>query len=491
MQVTGGDTSVVAYFMVRLAADGTAATGIAATAFDLQYTRTLTAADTKDDGIVGTGGATTWVEFKVFEINSTSSPGLYMACFSDAAFAAGVPEVHLALTSATTFAEVIKCQIDTPVILANNALHGGAAAVITFEKVVGLATGNDDCVELTGKGTGSGLNCVGGDASGHGLNCDGGAPNGVGISAVGDGSGSGMNILSEPVAGTGDGLTVEGGGTSGDALALAVTSGVLIETGAIVAGTFAAGAINAAAIATDAITAAKIAANAITLADGPHGGSAAVFTFDRMIGAATTGDCVKLTGFGSADGLNITGGATNGDAVTLTGGATNGRAVRMTGAGTGTALSVASVSGNAVDLTVATQGNGLAIIGGGTGLGVGINGGSTGHGVQITGGATSGDAVALLATIAGDPPNQLTPGVPYGSVTDAGASATAFDTDLQEAVTDFWKDGIVVFLTGNLEGSHGRITASSTIGGLTIQTGDLTAAPDNGSKFMVIGRATA
>jgi hypothetical protein len=110
--IKAGTTNVVRYFMMRKVSDGTAFTGATITTFDLQYTRELTAAATKIDGIVGTGGATTHVDNKVFELDATSSPGLYMVCFPDAAFAAGVNQVTLSLKyDATVFTEAQNIQL--------------------------------------------------------------------------------------------------------------------------------------------------------------------------------------------------------------------------------------------------------------------------------------------------------------------------------------------------------------------------------------------
>ena len=107
-----GTTDVVRYFMMRKVADGTAFTGATIATFDLQYTRELTAAATKIDAIVGTGGATTHVDNKVFEVDATSSPGLYMVCFPDAAFASGVDQVTLNLKyDATVFTEAQNIQL--------------------------------------------------------------------------------------------------------------------------------------------------------------------------------------------------------------------------------------------------------------------------------------------------------------------------------------------------------------------------------------------
>lgn len=122
-QLTKDSTNVVRYFMMRLVADGTAATGLSPGNFDLQYTRELTASATFDVGIVGTGGAATHVDNKVFELDATNSPGLYMVCYEDAAFATGVDQVTLNLTyDATVFTEAQNIQLvsNDPFAVAND-----------------------------------------------------------------------------------------------------------------------------------------------------------------------------------------------------------------------------------------------------------------------------------------------------------------------------------------------------------------------------------
>lgn len=296
-------------------------------------------------------------------------------------------------------------------------------------------------------------------------------------------------------------------------------------------------------------------ANLATLGDTAHGGTSATFTAERIIVASTTagqpavnltgntsGDGVLVTGGATGDGLNLLGGASGGVGVRMTAGASsNGQGLKISGDGTQSGISVdggstgegitvsAGGSGAAgmsvlgfagnpgVKVTGGTTGQGVDIAGGstsgsalriiaagtndhavelqgiGTGAGAMITAGLTGSGVDIVGGGTSGDAVRLQVTDAGNPPNQLSPGVPFGTVTSAG-SATVFNTSLTEPVDDFYNDAVIVFLGGNLEGSQGQIVdhdGTGTVGELTIKTGDLTAAPDNGSPFMVIGRATA
>ena len=186
----------------------------------------------------------------------------------------------------------------------------------------------------------------------------------------------------------------------------------------------------------------------------------------------TNDHAVELIGIGTGAGIDITAGAT-GIGVDIAGGVTSGSALRIIAAGTN-------------DQAVELQGIG-------TGAGVMITAGLTGDAVHLVGGGTSGDCLKLEVTDGGNPPNQLTPGVVFATVTSAG-SATVFDTSLTEPVDGFYDDGVVVFLTGNLEGSQGQIVShdgTGTVGELTIKAGDLTAAPDNGSDIMVLGRATA
>jgi hypothetical protein len=149
-------TNVVRYFMMRKVSDGTAFTGGVATTFDLQYTRELTASAAKIDGIVGTGGAATHVDNKVFELDATSSPGLYMVCFPDAAFATGADQVTLVLKyDATVFTEAQNIQLVDfdpfdAVRMGMTALPNAAAeAAGGLATSAGGATGIDDLATPT------------------------------------------------------------------------------------------------------------------------------------------------------------------------------------------------------------------------------------------------------------------------------------------------------------------------------------------------------
>lgn len=146
MNVSGGDTNVITYFMMRLAADGTAATGLTITTFDLQYTRTGAAAVTKVDATALSTSADAHADNKMIEVDATSSPGLYRVDWPDAAFAAGVIQVHLALKyDSTVFTEVLAVDIDAPVNV--TTVSGSAEDIAT---ATALATAQVDLDTMAG-----------------------------------------------------------------------------------------------------------------------------------------------------------------------------------------------------------------------------------------------------------------------------------------------------------------------------------------------------
>jgi len=151
MQVTGGDTNVTTYFMMRLTTDGTAATGLTITTFDLQYTRTGAAPATKVDATALALTSTVHTDNKMIEVDSTSSPGLYRVDWPDAAFAVGVTQVHLNLKyDSTVFAESMVVDIDAP---ANTTRVSGTAQ--TAGDIIGeIGTAGAGLTDLGGMSTG-------------------------------------------------------------------------------------------------------------------------------------------------------------------------------------------------------------------------------------------------------------------------------------------------------------------------------------------------
>ena len=113
MIVLPGATDVTTYFKMRLTADGTAATGLTAGDFDLQYVRSGAAPVAKVDASLngnGIGGAHS--DSTVIEVDATDQPGLYRVDWVDAAFATGVREVILTVKVATAFTEDLRVELE-------------------------------------------------------------------------------------------------------------------------------------------------------------------------------------------------------------------------------------------------------------------------------------------------------------------------------------------------------------------------------------------
>jgi hypothetical protein len=75
----------------------------------------------------------------------------------------------------------------------------------------------------------------------------------------------------------------------------------------------------------------------------------------------------------------------------------------------------------------------------------------------------------------------------FGTVTSGTLTAAAFSTNLSQA-NDYWRDGLVKFITGNLAGQVKKIGAFANAGGvITLATGlTFTAAPTAGEVVQVI-----
>jgi hypothetical protein len=133
MTITGGSTDVTTYFVMRLAADGTEATGLTITNFDLQYTRSGVAPTAKVDATALAATDSAHGDNQAIEIDATDQPGLYRVDWPDAAFAAGVKEVLLSVKCATCFTEHLRVLIDAPVN--STKLSGSSTAADNAEVV--------------------------------------------------------------------------------------------------------------------------------------------------------------------------------------------------------------------------------------------------------------------------------------------------------------------------------------------------------------------
>ena len=141
MLVAGGSTNVTTYFALRLAADGTAATGLTITGFDLQYVRSGVAPVAKVDATALAATDSAYAANKAIEIDATDQPGLYRVDWPDAAFVAGVREVILSVKVATAFTEHLRVEIDGEVNVvewAGTDVVAGAIPAVAADGVGGL-----------------------------------------------------------------------------------------------------------------------------------------------------------------------------------------------------------------------------------------------------------------------------------------------------------------------------------------------------------------
>lgn len=115
MLIAGGSTTVTTYFAMRKTFDGTAATGLTITDFDLQYVRSGVAPVAKVDATALAATDSAHADNKAIEIDATDQPGLYRVDWPDAAFASGVREVILTVKVVTAFTEHLRAEIDGPV----------------------------------------------------------------------------------------------------------------------------------------------------------------------------------------------------------------------------------------------------------------------------------------------------------------------------------------------------------------------------------------
>lgn len=160
MLITGGDTNVTTYFMLRQTVDGTAATGLTITTFDLQYTRTGDSPAVKVDATALAAVNSAHADNQMFEVDATSSPGLYRVDWPDAAFAAGVRQVHLSVKfDSTVFTEMLAVDIDPPVNVTKWLNTAVTISTTTAKPEVDMFSMSDDATaannaELDYDGTG-------------------------------------------------------------------------------------------------------------------------------------------------------------------------------------------------------------------------------------------------------------------------------------------------------------------------------------------------
>lgn len=181
--------------------------------------------------------------------------------------------------------------------------------------------------------------------------------------------------------------------------------------------------------------------NPVTLANGAHGGSSATLTCQKIVVASTGNDpAVSLAGSGSGAGILCVGGATGSGGV-FNGGATSGHGISASGDGDG--------HGIAANAGGASARNGLRAVGVNAGAGIYAGGGTTGDGLTSQAGATSGRGISVF-TVSGIGLLVSVDGGSDAITLEAGGSPGAgnLNGNLDGLVT-----GSVAGVTGNVDGN--------------------------------------
>jgi hypothetical protein len=145
MEVLANSTDVTTYFKLRLAADGTAATGLTITDLDLQYVRSGATPAAKVDATALAAANSAHGDNQAIEVDATDQPALYRVDWPDAAFASGVREVILTVKHASIFTEELRVNL-TPVPVDVRQYAGSTTDVSTMP--ASLASALADTNEL-------------------------------------------------------------------------------------------------------------------------------------------------------------------------------------------------------------------------------------------------------------------------------------------------------------------------------------------------------
>jgi len=266
MIVTKDATDVTSYFHLRLAADGTDATGLTVTNMDLQYCRSGATPAAKVDASALGAANSAHADNSAIEVDATDTPGLYRVDWPDAAFATGVDEVILTVKVATAFTESLRVRL----ISATRGLAGTALPNAAADAAGGLPISDAGGLDLDAQ-IGTDIDAILVDtaeigAAGAGLtniNLPNQTMDIVG-NITGNLSGSVGSVTGAVGSVTGAVGSVAAGGITASSIATDAIDADALADGAITAATFAAGAIDATAIAANAIGASELAADAVT-----------------------------------------------------------------------------------------------------------------------------------------------------------------------------------------------------------------------------------
>ncbi len=139
MKVTPGSTDVTTYFAM-VATDGSDATALTITDFDLQYVRSGSTPVAKVDATALGATNSAHSDNTAIEVDATDQPGLYRVDWPDAAFAAGVREVVLTVKCTGTRASHLRVELETTqtgdsYAIVSSGTHGNAALKTLIDTV--------------------------------------------------------------------------------------------------------------------------------------------------------------------------------------------------------------------------------------------------------------------------------------------------------------------------------------------------------------------
>jgi len=134
MKIAKDAVDITTYFHLRLAADGTDATGLTVTNFDLQYVRSGATPAAKVDASALGAANSAHADNSAIEVDSTDQPGLYRVDWPDAAFATGVDFVYLTVKCATAFTETLRVSLESATPAVNvTQISGDSTAADNLE----------------------------------------------------------------------------------------------------------------------------------------------------------------------------------------------------------------------------------------------------------------------------------------------------------------------------------------------------------------------
>jgi hypothetical protein len=278
MLVTAGAVDVTTYFHLRLAADGTDATGLTITNIDLQYTRSGATPAAKVDATALGAANSAHSDNTAFEIDGTDQPGVYRVDWPDAAFASGVDEVILTVKCATVFTESLRVRL----MSATRGLSGTALPNAAADAAGGLPISDAGGLDMDAK--------VGALTYG--------TANRVNVQVYG----MEANVITATAINA-DAIT--DAKVAADVTIASVTGAVGSVTGAVgsvtgAVGSVAAGGITAASFAANAINAAKLDPDVTTELQSGLATSAAVATLQTSVDDLPT-NAELTTALGTAD----------------------------------------------------------------------------------------------------------------------------------------------------------------------------------------------